>query len=160
MNHEKIRNHKKILLSLAVAASLIVSATLAFAGPHHGPPHHHGLHPPLGVSGIYGTQQNLYVLEGCKIMKYSLPDLKLLKSIDLLKPVPPPGPKVGHKPPPPPMAGAQGFWGGNYALYVLAGPMLYQYSTPDLTLKNKVELPKPQPPKTEPLKKEQSKTGL
>jgi len=110
----------------------------------------------MGVSGIYGTPQHLYVLAGCKIMQYNLPDLKLLKSIDLPKPVPPaaapPGQVQGHKPPPPPMAGAQAFWGSNKALYVLAGPMLYQYSLPDLTLKNKVELPKPKPPKPAPPK--------
>ena len=48
--------------------------------------------------------------------------------------------------------GAQAFWGSNKALYVMAGPMLYQYSLPDLTLKNKVELPKPEPPKPGPPK--------
>jgi len=148
--------NRKILLGLALAAALIMTATLAFAGPHHRPHHHHGMFPPMGVSGIYGTPQHLYVLAGCKIMQYNLPDLKLLKSIDLPKPVPPaaapPGQVQGHKPPPPPMAGAQAFWGSNKALYVLAGPMLYQYSLPDLTLKNKVELPKPKPPKPAPPK--------
>lgn len=147
-------NRKMLLVSLALTGALIVTATLAFAAPHHKPPPPHGKFPPIGVSGIYGTTQHLYVLEGCKILQYSLPDLKLLKSLDLPQPSPPPaapGQKEAHRlPPPPPPARAQGIYGSNHALYVLAGPMLYQYSTPDLTLKNKVALPKPEPPKLTP----------
>ena len=43
----------------------------------------------MGLSGISGDQQNLYVLAGGKIMQYGLADLKLLKTVDLPKPVPP-----------------------------------------------------------------------
>ena len=53
----------------------------------------------------------------------------------------------GKRPPPFPMGGPQGLWADDGALYVLAGPMIYQYSTPDLTLKTKVKLPKPEFPK-------------
>ena len=34
-------------------------------------------------------------------------------------------------------------------LYVLAGPMVHQYTLPDLTLTNSLELPRPEPPATE-----------
>ena len=34
-------------------------------------------------------------------------------------------------------------------LYVLAGPVVYQYSLPDLTLVKTLELPLPEPPATE-----------
>lgn len=34
-------------------------------------------------------------------------------------------------------------------LYVLAGPMVYQYSLPDLTLSKSLEIPRPQPPATQ-----------
>jgi hypothetical protein len=33
------------------------------------------------------------------------------------------------------------------SFYVLAGPRLYRFSTPDLTLKTTAALPKPEPPK-------------
>ena len=152
-------NPRKILISLALAVALILTGTSAFAGPPGGPPPgmppHHGMFPLMGLSGISGNQQHLYVLAGGKIMQYKLADLKLLKTVDLPKPEPPADLKSKGKeergkcppPPHPPMAGPQGFWVGDGALYVLAGPMLFKYSTPDLTLKTKVELPKPEFPK-------------
>lgn len=148
---------RKILISLAVAVALILAGTLAFAGPSEGMPPHHAMFHMMGLSGLSGTQQYLYVLAGGKIMQYGLADLKLLKTVDLPKPVPPADLKSkgteewGKLPPPPPfpMAGPHGLWAGDGALYVLAGPMIYQYSTPDLTLQNSVELPKPEFPKAD-----------
>ena len=150
-------NLRKILLSLSLAAVLILTGTPAFADPPQGMHPHHGMFHMMGLSGLSGTQQHLYVLAGGKIMQYSLADLKLLKAVDLPKPVPPAdlkskGKEEGGKfPPPPPfpMAGPHGLWAGDGALYVLAGPMIYKYSTPDLTLKTKAELPKPEFPKAD-----------
>ena len=148
-------NLRKTLMSLAVAAALILTGTQAFADPHQGMPPHHGMFHRMGSSGLTGTQQHLYVLAGGKIMQYSLADLKLLKAVDLPKPVPPADKSKGQEewgkfpPPPPHMGGPNGLWAGNGALYVLAGPMIYQFSTPDLTLKTSVELPKPEFPKAD-----------
>lgn len=149
-------NLRKTLMSLAVAAALILTGTSAFADPHQGMPPHHGMFHMMGLSGLTGDQQHLYVLAGCKIMQYSLADLKLLKAVDLPKPVPPADKSTGKEeagkfPPPPPfpMAGPHGIWAGDGALYVMAGPMVYQFSTPDLTLKTSVELPKPEFPKAD-----------
>jgi hypothetical protein len=147
-------NLRKTLISLAVAVALILTGTSAFADPHQGMPPHHGMFHTMGLSGLTGTQQHLYVLAGGKIMQYSLADLKLLKAVDLPKPVPPADKSTGKEeagkfppPPPPHLPGPHGLWAGDGALYVLAGPMIYQFSTPDLTLKTKVELPKPEFPK-------------
>jgi hypothetical protein len=152
MNSRKIL----ILIGLALAGGLLLTIVAVFAAPPEGPPPHHGMFHMMGLSGISGDQQNLYVLAGGKIMQYSLVDLKLLKTVDLPKPVPPSSlpPKgkeeSGMFPPPPPfpMAGPHGLWAGDGALYVLAGPVIHRYSTPDLTFKTTVELPKPEPPKT------------
>jgi hypothetical protein len=145
---------RKILISLALAVALILFGTSAFAGPTPGMPPHHGMFPLMGLSRLSGNQQQLYVLAGGRIMQYSLADLKLLKSVDLPKPAPAADLKAkgqeacGKFPPPPPfpMPGPQGLWVGEGALYVMAGPMLYKFSTPDLTLKTQVELPKPEFP--------------
>lgn len=150
-------NNKKILTSLALAAALILIGTLAFANPSLGMRPPHGMFPPMGGAGITGTQQHLYVLGGGKIMQYSLSDLKLLKTVDLPKPAPPADLKSKGEeergkflpPPHPPMAGPQGFWVGDGALYVMAGPMIHKFSIPDLTLKTSVELPKPEFPKAD-----------
>ena len=150
-------NLRKILMSLALAVALILAGTAAFADPPQGMPPHHGMFHVMGLSGLTGNQQHLYVLAAGKIMQYSLADLKLLKSVDLPKPVPPADRSKEKEearkfPPPPPfpMAGPHGIWAGDGALYVLAGPMIYRFSTPDLTLKTSVELPKPEFPKVEP----------
>ncbi|MHB8068535.1 MAG: hypothetical protein ACYDIC_11620 [Desulfobaccales bacterium] len=139
-------NIRKILISLVIV--LAFSATAAWADPPGGmfPPH--GFHPLMGPAGITADKQNLYILAGPKIMQYNLADLKLVKTADLPKPMPPQGKEGIPCPPPPPhMAGPHGVWAGDGFLYVLAGPMLFQYSIPDLTLKKTVELPKPEFPK-------------
>ena len=150
MNSRKIL----ILIGLALAGGLLLTIVAGFAAPPEGPPPHHGMFHMMGLSGISGDQQNLYVLAGGKIMQYGLADLKLLKTVDLPKPVPPSNlpPKgkeeYGKFPPPPPHhRGPQGLWAGDGALYVLAGPMVHKFSTPDLTLKTSVELPRPEFPK-------------
>ena len=99
-------------------------------------------------SGLVADKQHLYVVVGPKILQYGLADLKLVKTVDLPKPELPKEKEARPCPPPyPPMGGPQGLWAGEGSLYVLAGPMLYRFSTPDLTLKTTAELPKPEPPK-------------
>jgi hypothetical protein len=150
---EMSMNIRKILLSLVLAAVLLLTSASAFAASTEGHPPPHGMFHLMGLSGVSGDKQNLYVLAGGKIMQYGLADLKLLKTVDLPKPVPPSHLKSkeepGKPPPPPPFKhgpGPHGIWAGEGGLYVLAGPMIYRYSTPDLTLKTSVELPKPEPP--------------
>jgi hypothetical protein len=140
-------NIGKILISLALAMVLILTSAAAFAGPTEGMVPPHVMFHLMAFSGICGDQQNLYVLAGGKIMQYSLADLKLLKTVDLPKPTLPKENEAMSCPPPfPPMGGPHGLWAGDGALYVLAGPMIYKYSTPDLTFKTTVELPKPEFP--------------
>ncbi len=104
----------------------------------------------MGLSGICGDQEHLYVMAGGKIMIYQLSDMALLRSVDLPEPVPPPGapPKTTDPRPfppfPPPVAGPHGLWSDDHFLYVLAGPRIYEYTIPDLVLLNTVELPKPE----------------
>jgi hypothetical protein len=148
-------NIGKILISLALAMVLILTSTAAFAGPTEGMVPPHVMFRLMALSGISGDQQNLYVLAGGKIMQYGLADLKLLKTVDLPKPVPPSNiPPKGKEeackfpPPSPHMTGPQGLWAGGGSLYVLAGPVIHRYSTPDLTFKTTVELPKPEFPPT------------
>jgi hypothetical protein len=138
-------NIPKILLNLALV--FILAAGAALAGPPGGMMPPHGFHGLMGPAGMTGDKENLYILAGPKIMEYRLADLKLMKTVDLPKPTPPKD-KEARPCPPPPMHGPQGLWAGNGSLFVLAGPMLYHYSTPDLTLKNQAELPKPEFPKT------------
>jgi hypothetical protein len=140
----------KILLSFALALVLILTSVLASAAPPEGmfPPH--GLRPMMMPSGLVADKQHLYVVAGAKIMQYGLADLKLVKSVDLPKPELPKEQEARPCPPPhPPMGGPPGLWAAEGSLYVLAGPMLYRFSTPDLTLKTTAELPKPEPPKAE-----------
>jgi hypothetical protein len=140
---------RKILASLGLALVLILTSVAVFAGPPE------GMFPPPGMPPMIGPamatdKQHLYVLAGPKITQFSLGDLKLLKSVDLPKPRPPKEKADMPFPPPfPPMGGTQGLLVGDGSLYVLAGPMLFQFSTPDLVLKNTAELPKPELPKLE-----------
>lgn len=141
-------NIRKILISLTMV--LAFTATTAWADPPGGvfPPH--GFHHRLGPASLTADKQHLYILAGPKILQYSLADLKLVKTVDLPKPAPPQGKDAMPFPPPPlPLAGPHGVWAGDGFLYALAGPMLFQYSLPDLTLKKTAELPKPEFPKPE-----------
>jgi hypothetical protein len=138
----------KILISLALALALILTSGLAFAGPPDGMFAPYGVHAMMRSSGLVADKQHLYVVVGPKIMQYGLADLKLVKTVDLPKPEMPKDKGAPPCPPPhPPMGGPQGLWAGDGSLYVLAGPLLYRFSTPDLTLKTTAELPKPEPPK-------------
>jgi hypothetical protein len=140
----------KVLLSFALALVLILTSVLASAAPPEGmfPPR--GLRPMLMPSGLVADKEHLYVVVGPKIMQYGLADLKLVKTVDLPKPALPKEQEAMPWPPlHPPMGGPPGLWAGEGSLYVLAGPMLYRFSTPDLTLKTTTELPKPEPPKAE-----------
>lgn len=145
-------NLRIILVGLALTLLLRSATGTAVAQPPPGMPPPHGLFHLMGQSGISGDQQNLYVMAGGKILQYSIADLKLLKSVDLPKPVLPADlqTKSATKfpPPPPPMGGPHGLWTGEGYLYVLAGPVIYRYNIPALTLQNTVELPKPEPPQT------------
>lgn len=152
-------NIRKALIGLAI--TLILSAPgFSFADPSSGMMPPHARFHLMKFSGMAADKHNLYVMAGGKIMQYGLADLNLLKSIDLPMPVPPSymqnkGQEDCSKfppPPPPYMAGPQGLWAGEGFLYVLAGPMIYRYSTPDLTLKNTVELPKPEFPNPDAVK--------
>lgn len=106
----------------------------------------------FSITGISGDQQYLYVMAGGKILAYRLTDMTLVHSVDLPDPGPPKGapakqPDSGKLPPPPPPL-PHGLWAGNGALYVLAGPFVYTYSVPDLTLQHTLQLPKPELPQT------------
>jgi len=50
---------------------------------------------------------------------------------------------------PMPGPGLSGICTDGIYLYVLAGPNVYQYSLPDLTLTKTLEIPRPEPPTTE-----------
>ncbi|MGA2404601.1 MAG: hypothetical protein ABSG91_23335 [Syntrophobacteraceae bacterium] len=106
----------------------------------------------LGLTGISGDQQYLYVMAGGEILQYEVAGMTLQRSVDLpdIAPpqcAPPKAPDPGKFPPHPPMGGPpHGLWAGNGYLYVLGGPVIWIYSVPDLTLQKTVELPKPQLP--------------
>ncbi len=146
----------KIVMSLALAVALILTGTSAFADPPAKSPLPHDMFHMMGLSGLSGNQQHLYVLAVGKIMQYSLADLKLLKTVDLNKPLPQADKSKGKEEggklpplPPFPTIGPHGLWAGADALYVLAGPIIYKFSIPDLTLQTIVELPKPELPKAD-----------
>ncbi len=134
-------------------ALLIMSLAtgVAFAVPPEGALPPLPMFQQLELSGICADQQYLYVMAGGKIMQYGLTDLRLVRSVDLPALVPPSvapasETELSNVPPPPPIAGPHGLWVNESYLYVLAGPVVYQYLTPDLTLQNTVELPKPESP--------------
>jgi hypothetical protein len=110
--------------------------------------------PQMGLSGICGDADYLYVMAGGKLMVYQLSDMSLMKSASLPDLPAQPKPQTSAisktQPPfPPPHGGGppHGLWVGNHFLYVLAGPMIYEYSIPDLVLVSSNELPKPELPK-------------
>ncbi len=136
---------------------ILCLAPCSIAGAANGQQSAGGMQPPpaiffkLGLTGISADQQNLYVMAGGKILQYEISKMTLLRSVDLPD-LPPPAncPPKGtdsensHPPPPPPMP--HGLWVGNGVLYVLAGPVVYTYSIPGLTVQKTVELPKPELP--------------
>ena len=110
--------------------------------------------PKMGMSGIAGDDTHLYVMAGGKILEYQTSDMSLLKSVDLPD-LPadalPPKPDFSKFDPqngPPPFPGPhggppRGLWASDTNLFVLAGPMVYEYSIPDLSLVSTTQLPKP-----------------
>jgi hypothetical protein len=143
---------QKMWLSAAILFLMLPSAA-AFAGPPEGMISCQGRPPMMGPSGISADKQNLYVLAGPKIMQFSLDNMKLLKTVDLPKPTPPKDKAAMPFPPPfPPRGVPQGLCAGDGSLCVLAGPMIYRFKTPDLSLVSSTELPKPEMPQTEPPK--------
>ena len=144
---------QKMSVGAIILALMLTSAT-AFAGPPGGMHSHHGMPPMMGWGGIAADNQHLYVLAGPKIMQFSLADVKLLKTVDLPKPTPPTE-KTGMpcQPPGPPRGGGpHGICTAGGSLYVLAGPTVYRFKTPELALETSVQLPKPEMPKREPPK--------
>jgi hypothetical protein len=144
-------NMWKILIGVALILVLSSAAGAALAQPPEEMQPPPPLPPMLGLSGICGDKEHLYVMAGRKIMQYEITELKLLQTVDLPELPPPPstppkGMASGQFPPPPHIAGPHGLWAGDGVLYVLAGPVIYRYSTPDLTRQTAVELPKPEFP--------------
>jgi hypothetical protein len=139
-------NMRKILTACALVLVLCVAVRTAWTDQTSQP-----LPPPPmhGISGICSDDDYIYVMAGGKIMQYGLTDLTLQKTVELPKPSPPTeAPPEGTEPPqfPPPhgMDAPHGLWVGNGFLYVLAGPVVYRYSTSDLTtIQATLELPKP-----------------
>ena len=141
----------RILMGIVLALFMGSIGGAAFGRPPKGmgPP------PPMfhlmKLSGICGDETYIYAMSGGKILQYAISEMKLLKAVDLPEPIPPEdAPPEGTEPLefppfPPPMAG-HGLWAGNGFLYVLAGPVIYRYSTPDLSLQATVELPEPELP--------------
>lgn len=145
-------NARKLAIGLTLALALILGlgSGTALSGDifdEMAPPPG-GMPPMMGLSGITASGQYLYVMAGGQILEYSVSDMTLVKKMDLPAPVlpsgaPPKGAESGNFPPPPHGGGPHGIWAGTSVLYVLAGPMVYQYSIPDLTLQKSTELPKP-----------------
>jgi len=107
-----------------------------------------GPFPNFGPPGICADSQYLYAVAGGKIIQYKLADLSQVKAVDLPEPVPPPSVSGTGMDAPPPPHFARSQWllvTGGY-LYVMVGPMVYQYSTSGLVLQTSVELPRPEFP--------------
>jgi hypothetical protein len=147
-------NVRKILVGFVLSLMMSSATAIGTAAPASG----QGEAPPmfqlLGMSGICADQQYLYVMTDGKIMQYEITDMNLVETVTLPEPPSPPRTPPSRTdssqlspPPPPPIAGPHGLWLGNDVLYVLAGPVIYRYSTPDLTLQTTVELPKPEFPR-------------
>ncbi|HBD09254.1 MAG TPA: hypothetical protein DCZ69_13430 [Syntrophobacteraceae bacterium] len=139
----------KILIGLALGLILLSTIGLAVAQQFERMQPPSPMHRQGALTGICGDQEFLYVMASGKIMRYGTADLKLQKTIDLPERTPPGGgPPMGSDsgqmpPSSPPMPMPHGLWTGNGFLYVLAGPVIYKFRTPDLTLQTSVEIPRP-----------------
>ena len=144
---------KKMLIKIFLFLTICLIAGAAYGDQTScGVPPSPAVFLKLGVSGVTGDPQYLYVMAGGKISLYETAGMTFIRSVDLPKPTlpndAPPQPKAtdsGQFPPPPPPL-PHGLWAGNNSLYVLAGPFIYVYSVPDLNLQNTVQLPKPDLP--------------
>ncbi|MHC1728636.1 MAG: hypothetical protein AB9866_21975 [Syntrophobacteraceae bacterium] len=152
-------NMLRMIMAFFIALAASLSGAAFFSGllgtafgqeimPPPPPPMFH----KMGHSGISGDHEYLYVMAGGKILLYQLSDMALVKTVDLPDPPAgalPPKPEVTELPPPfpPPHGGGpHGLWLGDNFLFVLAGPLIHEYSTPDLTFISSKELPKPEFP--------------
>jgi hypothetical protein len=140
-----------LLIAVSILSVLILSLTSEITSAsrtdYMAPPS--GFGPMMRPAGMCADQQYLYAVAGGKIMQYSLSDMSLVRSVDLPELPPPPDAgtcQAGNCPPPPPMARSQWLLTAGGSLYVMIGPMIYRYSTPDLGLLGSVELPKPEFP--------------
>lgn len=149
MNMRKILIGLAVCLTLALLLSWSAGAALAVQTDETKPP------PPMfhmqAPSGICADAQYLYVMADGKILQYGVADMRLVKKVDLPEPPPPPEapPRESESeglPPPPPPATPHGLWTTGNILYVLAGPEIHRYTTPDLTLQATTELPEPELP--------------
>lgn len=143
---------RKILI--LVTLSLILCST-GMPGAAYGDQTAGSAQPPpaiffkMGLTGISGDSQYLYVMAGGKIIEYQLSNMTLLLSVDLPDPAPPsqavtpPKASGSGQLPPPHHHPPYGLWAGNGSLYVLEGPFVYIYSVPGLTLQSTVQLPAP-----------------
>lgn len=102
-------NTRCLGLSISLIAFMTLVAFPVLAQRPGGPPP-----PPGGAPVVCTDRQNVYALNGDKLLQYSKSDFKLVKSIDLPKPPPPPdkggalgpgSPPRGEGPPPSEMAG-------------------------------------------------------
>ncbi len=146
----------KVFIALGVSVILSLFAGVGFAADSDSaspPP------PPMmgGASGVCADDSYLYVVAHHKIMLYKLAGMTLAATVELPRPgdppadLPPAPPSddaaASGMPPHPPMGGMSGgVCLADGCLYVLDGPVVLQYKTPDMTLENTVELPKPEPP--------------
>lgn len=153
MNMKKNLKLLLVVLILGIAFSCMTAYDAAFsqAGDMPRPG------PMMGAEGICADQQYLYAVTGGKILQYALSTMTLARSVDLPEPPPPPNisatgsetaaSQSGKFPPPPPfLARSQWLLIAGSSLYVMMGPMIYQYSIPNLVLQNSVDLPKPELP--------------
>jgi hypothetical protein len=141
-------NKHKILVGLAITLFLVATTGVVLAQQFERMQPPSAMQRQQAATGLCGDQQHLYVMAGGKIMRYGIADLKLQKTIDLPA-LPAGGPPMGSEsgqmsPSGPPMPMPHGLWAGNGFLYVLAGPVIHQYRTPDLTLQTSVNIPKPE----------------
>ena len=141
----------KILFCLAGILIGVSFAGVAFPGADTAQPPALGMFHRMGASGISGDQQYLYVVAAGRILEYDTANMSLVKSVDLPEMTPPVPPadttgKSDFRRLPPPLGAPHGVWATDHFLYVMAGPKLYKYSTPDLTLQLTEELPRPELP--------------
>lgn len=148
-----------LLLSLAPVASLAADAApaAAAASTEAAPPPPPPPPPFMHLSGMTADSTSLYLIAHGKILKYKLADMSLVQSAALPAPPPsqpPKGMEAGKMPPPPPHHMHGGRHGGmpqgvlvhEGYLFIWAGPVVFQYSAKDLTLKSTTQLPAPEPP--------------
>lgn len=137
---------------LALISVLLLSAVNGLCQPAGPPPPM----PPMslraqGATAIFGEGQYLYVLAGGKLLEYKIDTMTLIHSVKLN------GGTVGAVPssanrevspmrmPFPPLP-AQSLWAGGGKVFVLAGPVICVFKSPDLTREKTVMLPGPKPP--------------